>query len=256
MHIFKNSHPLSDHSENHSDCHNRKKWIQFAIYLVLFGCIASGISLAIASIVMKKSFERIYFSVEQCPQKEYAVILGNSPFTRAQNNIVFETRLNAGAELYHAGKVKRIIVSGAVAPEKYYNETTIMKNKLVELGVPANVIEEDRLGMRTLDTVLRMKHVFEIDDYIAVSQASHLRRMIYLADQNNCHIHGFAALDQAQYADSKITSFTRAALADVKAMLDVALGISPVYSYDTPSPSFPYFENGHGQSNVHLVRQP
>ncbi len=41
-----------------------------------------------------------------------------------------------------------------------------MKKDLIKLGVPAKYITLDYAGFRTLDSIIRAKKVFGVDDYI------------------------------------------------------------------------------------------
>ena len=60
-----------------------------------------------------KSFGRTYDNVADVPEHEYGLLLGTSPFTaEGARNSYFENRIKAAAELYKAGKIKKIIVSG------------------------------------------------------------------------------------------------------------------------------------------------
>ncbi len=52
-----------------------------------------------------------------------------------------------------------IVVSGDNS-KKEHNESKQMKESLIEKGVPTDRIQEDFVGLRTLDSVLRMKEVF------------------------------------------------------------------------------------------------
>ena len=167
---------------------------------------------------------RIYSSVNDIPARKVGMVLGNSDYLNGRPNPVLAGRLQAAAELYHAGKVQTLVVSGADYPEKFYNEIPAMTQGLVALGVPEDAIIGDGKGLRTLDSVLRMRDVFECDDFITISQRDHCERALYLADHHGITTIGFeAGIPSEQYLNEWLGSAIRAPLSNVKAVLDIAI---------------------------------
>lgn len=74
-------------------------------------------------------------------------------------NRYFTRRIDTAAELYHAGKVKWLLVSGDNG-RKNYDEASGMQQALIAKGVPAKVIFCDYAGFSTLDSVVRANKVF------------------------------------------------------------------------------------------------
>lgn len=89
-------------------------------------------------------------------------------------------RLDAAKELYDAGKIEYILVSGDNSTQQY-NETDTMKADLVEMGIPEEKIYGDYAGFRTLDSVVRARDIFGQESYIIITQRFHLERALYLA---------------------------------------------------------------------------
>ncbi len=90
-----------------------------------------------------------------------ALVLGTSKRTRqGWPNAHFTRRIAAAAALYHAGRVRRLIVSGDAHNSRGSNEPADMRAALRELGVPDAAITEDPAGFRTLDSVVRAREVF------------------------------------------------------------------------------------------------
>ena len=171
-----------------------------------------------------KTSSRIYSSVNDIPAREFGMVLGVSPYSNGRPNPVFAGRLQAAAELYHAGKVRMLVVSGASRPEELYDEIPAMTQGLVALGVPEDVIVGDGKGFRTLDSILRMRDVFGYDDFITISQRSHVERALYLADQHGISTIGFeAGILPGLYPNEWLGSAIRAHLSNVKAILDIAI---------------------------------
>ena len=168
---------------------------------------------------------RVYSSVNDIPAREVGMVLGNSEYSNGRPNPILAGRLQAAAELYHAGKVRTLVVTGASRPEEFYDEIPAMTRGLVALGVPKEAIIGDGKGLRTLDSVLRMRDVFGYDDFITISQRDHCERALYLADHHRISTIGFGAgILPGIYPNEWLGSAIRAPLANVKAILDIAIG--------------------------------
>ena len=169
---------------------------------------------------------RIFSSVDDIPAREIGMVLGGPLYSGGRLSPVLVGRLQAAAELYHAGKVKMLVVSGADYSEKFYNEIPAMTRGLVALGIPEDVIVGDSKGFRTLDSLLRMRDVFGYDDFITISQRSHCERALYLADHHGIATIGFEAgiPPSGLYFIEWLESAIRAPLSNVKAVLDIAVG--------------------------------
>lgn len=188
--------------------------------------------------VVRSASSHIYEVAADVPPANVAVLLGTSRLVGGQKNIFFFTRIEAAAQLYHAGKVKKIIVSGDNS-EMNYNETDDMRRELVKLGVPDEDIVNDHAGFRTLDSVVRAQSVFGQDRIIVVSQRFHIQRAIFIAKAHNIDADGYVAADPVQRrAFYKVMA--REYLARVKALLDCyILGTEPRFPGPPEPLTFP-----------------
>ncbi len=109
-------------------------------------------------------------------------------------NRYFTRRIDTAAALYHAGKVKWLLVSGDNG-RKNYDEASGMQQALIAKGVPAKVIFCDYAGFSTLDSVVRAKKVFGENHITIISQEFHNQRAIWLAKQYGIDAIGFNAPD-------------------------------------------------------------
>ena len=102
---------------------------------------------------------RTYDNVSDIPHNRVGLLLGtNSTTPRGTHNYYYTHRINAAAELFHAGKVDYLLISGDNS-SKHYDEPTMMRDSLLLHGVPADRIVLDYAGFRTLDSVVRAKEV-------------------------------------------------------------------------------------------------
>lgn len=164
----------------------------------------------------------IYDSVDKIPYNEYCVLLGTSKTIRGRENIYFTDRMNAAALLYHKGKVKYIIVSGAVHHNTTYNGPRDMEEALVARKVPADRIIRDNCGYRTLDSMYRACDVFGVKKFTIVSQYFHIARAIYVARHLDLDVVGFPA-DHDKPRFFSLRDRLREYMAKVKMMMDLYL---------------------------------
>lgn len=92
--------------------------------------------------------------------------------------------------MWKAGRVKRILVSGDNRRADY-NEPRDMRDGLVERGVPMAAISLDYAGLRTLDSVIRAREIFGVDQCVIVTDDFHLPRALWLADRRGIRATGF-----------------------------------------------------------------
>jgi SanA protein len=170
---------------------------------------------------------RVFDELDALPHREVAVVLGTSKYSRGRLNSFYVGRIRAAAELYHAGKVDGILVSGDNSSVNY-NEPAAMRADLIAQGVPAEHVTADYAGFRTLDSIYRAGDVFGLDTYVVVSQPFHIERALYLADQKGHDAIGYAASGPQGYHAQR--NRAREVLARAKAVLDVEiLRVGPKY---------------------------
>lgn len=107
---------------------------------------------------------------------EYAVILGNKVELDGKPSRRLQARLDAGAELYRAGRVQKVIVSGGFGKEGY-DEAHVMANYLIKNGIPADSIIVDHEGNNSHATSINsLTLTGKESTIIAVTQMYHLSR--------------------------------------------------------------------------------
>lgn len=137
----------------------------------------------------------VFDQVNDVPEVNVGLLLGASRLTaNGYENFYFNYRINAALELFHAGKIKYIIVSGDNS-RKTYDEPTDMKNALISGGVPDSVIYLDYAGFRTFDSVIRSKEIFGQTKITVFSQKFHNERAVFIARNNGIEAYGYNAQD-------------------------------------------------------------
>lgn len=124
----------------------------------------------------------IYITVDGLTDKnrhaDIAVILGNKVNEDGTLSERLEKRLECGLNLYRKGRVKKILVSGGLGKEGFY-EGDKMKDYLINNKVPDSVIIVDNSGNNTVATVnntLKLRDSLKFKSIIIVSQYFHLSR--------------------------------------------------------------------------------
>ncbi len=188
--------------------------------------IAIGLFVVIAcQIVVKHAAKgRMYDDVNEIPHREVGLLLGTNPLGRSgRPNQFFLRRIDATVDLYEAGKVDRIIISGARRGDAY-DETAAMREALVDRGVPDSILVLDGEGFRTIASIKRAKEVFGADSLTIISQEFHNERALFMAQHNN----GMDAIAYNAANTSsrrwKVIMALRECLARVKAVLEVMRG--------------------------------
>ena len=171
---------------------------------------------------------RTYDNVSDIPHNRVGLLLGtNSTTPRGTHNYYYTHRINAAAELFHAGKVDYLLISGDNS-SKHYDEPTMMRDSLLLHGVPADRIVLDYAGFRTLDSVIRAKEVFGQSSFTIISQKFHNERALVQARH-----YGIDAI--AYNADDVVLGYPwvkvqcRERLARVKLYLDLLTGKQPKF---------------------------
>ena len=168
---------------------------------------------------------RLYDDVQALPHEQAALLLGTSSRLRGGSpNPFFEYRMDAAAELFRAGKVDCILVSGD-NHHASYTEPMAMRKALLDRSIPDSLIFLDYAGFRTLDSVVRACEVFGQTSYIVVSQRFHNERAVYLAMRHGIDAVGFNARDVRAPAALRVRA--REWLARVSACWDVLTGRGP-----------------------------
>lgn len=160
----------------------------------------------------------LFDDIEDVPKQRAGLVFGCSEKLGTRDNLYFKYRIEAAAELWHAGKVDCLIVSGDNR-EKNYNEPVAMRKALVKAGVPFDKIVCDYAGLRTLDSVVRAKKVFGLTELVFVSQKFQNERAAYIAQAYDMKVYGYNAQDVEGYAARKTED--REVLARVKMWLDI-----------------------------------
>lgn len=120
----------------------------------------------------------IYDNVAAAPEKRVAIVFGARVYTPTRLSGMLRDRVDTAIDLYNAGQVQKLIMSGDNRVLEY-NEPQAMMNYAIARGVPEEDIQPDYGGRRTYDTCYRAKEIFQVESVTLVTQEFHLPRALF-----------------------------------------------------------------------------
>ncbi|MFO1518349.1 MAG: ElyC/SanA/YdcF family protein, partial [bacterium] len=148
-----------------------------------------------------------------------ALVLGAGVKNGKPSPVLYD-RVLAAAELYRAGRVQKLLLSGKKWGNDY-DEAAVMKETALEMGIPSEALLLDPLAFRTIDSCERAKKIFGIERAFLVTQRFHLYRSLYLCEKMGVEAFGFSA-DKRRYCwTSHVSWWFRESTASWKAWWEV-----------------------------------
>jgi SanA protein len=199
-----------------------KKWLKRigrTFLIVILGIIACNVYVELSA--KGKTFN----NTTEIPSNKVGLLLGTGKYLINGNiNLFYKYRINAAVQLYKAGKVEYILVSGDNG-NKNYDEPTTFKEDLMAAGIPEGNIILDYAGFRTLDSVIRSKEIFQQENITIISQQFHNERAIAIANAKGMNAVGFNAKNVGGRNGFRVKA--REMFARVAMCLDLVVGKQP-----------------------------
>ncbi len=162
------------------------------------GGILGALLLAVGGLnywVLQSTRSARYTDLRTVPQNEVGLVLGTGRLLKNGTvNWHFRSRVLAAAQLYQAGKVKHLLLSGD-NHSRDYDEPTDMKQALLALGVPESAMTLDYAGFRTLDSVVRARKIFGQQQVTLITDDFHCARAVFLARHQGLEAIAFASAE-------------------------------------------------------------
>lgn len=117
------------------------------------------------------------------------IVLGAKVYDDGRLSLMLKDRLDKTIEVYNKLDIKKVIVSGD-SEHKDYDETTKMKEYLINNGIPEESIVVDIYGLSTYDSIYRLKNVYDVNKTIIITQKYHLYRALYIANSLEIDVYG------------------------------------------------------------------
>jgi SanA protein len=194
-----------------------RRWARRLIVLALSSVLGAAVLIGGANAyVLLSEKGRATADIARLPDAEVALVLGAYVEPDGHMSQMLADRVERAVQLWRAGKVRRILVSGDHHTWAY-DEPDTMRRALQAAGVPGRDIFTDHDGLDTWDSMVRARKVFGVHTAIVVTQGFHMPRALYLAARAGLVAHGLTA-DLHGYGEQGRISGLREVLARVKAV--------------------------------------
>lgn len=139
----------------------------WAIGIVAVACLA--LMLICNHIVVNNAEGKVFSDIDSIKYNKVGLLLGTTPQARIGHitNYFFIYRIDAAEQLYKAGKIEKILISGDEDSLDGVNETECMRDSLVARGVPASAIILDGKGYRTICSVINANKVYGLKSFLS-----------------------------------------------------------------------------------------
>ena len=172
-----------------------KRFLKLIIIIILLGLLID-----LFVILATKNY---IISIEKIEDNEYDCILVLGASVRNNRpSPMLEDRLKTAIKLYENRVSNKILVSGDHASNDY-DEVNVMKNYLIDKGIPSEDIFMDHLGISTYDSILRAKKIYNVNKAIIVTQKYHLYRALYIAKSIDLKVYGVNASERDYAGQAK-----------------------------------------------------
>ena len=172
------------------------------------------------------------------PDEQRAAIVLGAGLKDNHPSPLLDDRIVAAASLYRQHRVNALIVSGDNST-RYYDEPSAMRQRALDLKVPATVIAPDYAGRRTWDTCIRARKVFGIRQAIVVTSSFHIDRAIATCKAAGIDTVGYSVSDARFSRKHRTVWRIRELPATTRALLDAwilhpspAVGGTPIDPFD------------------------
>jgi len=124
----------------------------------------------------------LHTGTDGVPAAPVALVLGAGIDGNGTPSPFLAERLQVAADLYRAGRVRALLMSGDHSRTDY-DEVGAMAARAQALGVPASAIVQDYAGFDTYSSCYRARSVWGVRRAVVVTQPFHLTRAVWTCRQ-------------------------------------------------------------------------
>jgi vancomycin permeability regulator SanA len=139
-------------------------------------CVAGVLGFSPTLYAWGSTLGRTYTSAT-VPVRDVALVFGAEVLPNKTPSDFLKARLDIAYDLWKAGKVKVILVSGDNG-DVHYNEPDAMRRYLIGRGVPDAKVVADYAGFDTYDSCVRAVRIFGVTSATLVTQSYHMPRAL------------------------------------------------------------------------------
>ena len=194
------------------------------IAIVLIACVA--LMLVCNQLVENNAKGKCFTEIDSIKYNKVGLLLGTTPQSRITKttNYFFIYRIDAAEQLYKAGKIEIILISGDENSLDGVNEAVCMRDSLVARGVSSNDIILDGKGYRTINSILNANKVYGLKSFTIISQQFHNERALYQAEHLELDLENIQAYNAKNPKSTRaLITYIREYLARVKLFWDILI---------------------------------
>jgi SanA protein len=182
--------------------------------------LGGGAAVVIWGAIQWRYARLIWTDESAVPLRPVAIVFGAGIRPDGDLSPMLRDRMDTAVELYRAGRVRKLLVSG---DNRFtdYDEPGRMYDYAVAQGLPPEDVVRDYAGRRTYDTCYRASAIFGVTQATLVTQRFHLPRALYTCRSLGVDAVGFSADRRIYYSNPYYR--LRDAFATLRAWWDVAI---------------------------------
>jgi vancomycin permeability regulator SanA len=162
-----------------------------------------------------------YDQIAKVPFHRVGLVFGAAVRPGGRLSPMLADRVNAAIELYRAGRIHKLLMSGDNS-QVNYDEVSAMRQYALDQGIPAEDISLDYAGFSTYESCYRARAIFGVRDVVLVTQQFHLARAVYTCQELGVEAVGYSVRDWGVYSNRVLSFYTlRETLATIKALWQV-----------------------------------
>ncbi len=205
----------------------------------LRGLLVALAALAFVTLLIPRLITTIHgwgrvYSVQSVPAEGVAIVFGAGLTRSGQPTPILRDRVETAAQLYFAGKVQTLLMSGTTEAS-HYSEPAAMQQYALSLGVPSRAIVLDDAGYRTYDTCFRAKAIYGLNSALLVTQSFHMPRALFLCNALGLRASGVLAANRRYWPVMLLIWNAREQIATLGALADVYV-FRPTPTLGAPQP--------------------
>ncbi len=221
----------------------KKILISLLIMIIIGLLIILGINFYV-----KNNTKQSIVSINKLNKDYDAILVLGAGLRNGKPSPVLKDRLDTAYEVYESGAANKIIVSGDHGT-KTYDEVNVMKDYLINKGVPSENIFMDHAGFSTYDSIYRAKEIFQAKKIVIVTQEFHLYRSLYVASKFSLEAKGVSAT--LRHYTGETTFELREILARDKDFIKTIFKPEPKYLGD----AIPVFGDGNITNDKNMLEK-
>jgi SanA protein len=209
--------------EQHSETVRRRqapRAIRLAWRLILISGLVVAAVFSVPRLYAALRYEGEIHNGQEADAARIGIVFGAGLSADGTPSLILQDRMATAVELYRAGKVQKLLLSG---DNRFvnYNEPQSMYESGVRMGLPPEAMVRDYAGRRTYDTCRRARDIFKVTQALLITQRYHLDRALLTCDTLGLDVQGVPA-DRSPYPrDPFISWWLRELPATTQALWDL-----------------------------------